>query len=246
MRGEHDERAAEREGTERDEPRLAEAPRQRADQPSLDARHHEPGEAQQQAGFARPVAASRLEEEGEGRLGLGRGEGQDEEQQDRDPRPPVAERLADRRAVERSPVLLPQRGVERRLGQLQPREEAGRERHRRRDEHRRAVAPVRKQPADRRTEDEAEAEAGADHAHAAGAALLGGDVGDVRRGRREVRAADAGERAADEEPGERGREAEHQQRGSLAEDRRHQDRPAGRARRTAGPRRGANTSCIAE
>ena len=65
-------------------------------------------------------------------------------------------------------------------------------------------------PAERRAEDEAHAEGGADEAHALGALLVRGRVGDVGLGRADVRAARAGDDARREEDPEAPREAEEE------------------------------------
>ena len=89
--------------------------------------------------------------------------------------------------------------AERDSGSRNERGDEVRERQRGREPRGGGVAPVAQKSANRRPEDEAEPERGANHAHAAGAILGRRDVGNERLRRRNVRAGDARQAARHEQ-----------------------------------------------
>jgi hypothetical protein len=93
-------------------------------------------------------------------------------------------------------------------------------------EERRARAERAEEAAERRPQDEADAEGRADQPEVLRALLGRGDVGDERVGRREGRPGHAGDRAAEEQPRERGGQAHHDVVDAERADREEQHRAA--------------------
>ena len=113
-----------------------------------------------------------------------------------------------------------------RFGQEEPRRHEVREAERRREPHRRLGRDAAQQAADRRAEDESQPERRAHQAHAAGAVLRRGDVGDVGLRGGNVRAGNAADDARDEQQHQRAGERERHVREAGAEQADQDDRLA--------------------
>ena len=157
------------------------------------------------------------------RLHPGDGEEREEERQHDQAEEAVLLELGPDAAVE----LRRQRGAHLRVGTLRlaedeegedqraEREAAGDEARQEIAMHAVIDADGRENPAERRPEDEAHAEGGADEAHPLGAVLFSRRVGDVRLRRSDVRAAGAGDHARDEQQREAVRDAEEKVAGAA-------------------------------
>ncbi len=177
------------------EPRLAEAARQLADGAALQRRQQHADIEKDPSDLLGPPAEAAIGPEREGGLHAGKGADGDEEEKNE----PPEHRALERAHHERHPAgALLHLALLGRAAFLESRRSDGkgdRGEERREECRSREIGAcrirARQKPADRRADREAEAERRADHAHALGAFLGRGHVGDVGLGRRDVAGAGA-------------------------------------------------------
>ena len=164
--------------------------RQAADQPALHHHQHDADIEEETADLLRAPAEAAIRPKRESGLHPGEGDRRQEEQDNKVPELRPGEGVLRQRqaagprrgaAILRRQTLLQQDDGEDQRDRREDRRRKGRARQRRR-----AGIRAGEQPADRRAEGEAQAEGRADHAHALGAVLLGGDVGDIGLRRRDI------------------------------------------------------------
>ena len=187
-----------------DETALSEARGQTADQPTLDEGRQNPGIGEDIAVLGRAPAEGALRPEGEGRFHAGEDEGHEEEQDDREAELRVAEPGGQRREPAQRPVSRngPMGGIqgfpERHHGEDQGQEGEAGGRQARPEEARGGRILPAQETADGRAQDEAQAEGGADEAHALGALLRGRHIGDIGLRRGDIARHDSRERPGGE------------------------------------------------
>ena len=211
--------------TGNDQPTLAKALRQPPDEPTLDDSAENPGVDEEPGDGRHGVAEAQLGELSEGGLEVGEGEDGEEDHHQAETDQRIGQGFGQAPQIERAAASLRFSLRVEGLGQPRQDEQEGDQRGRRRSDPRQPRRHRHQEGTDRRSEDETEAESGADQPHALGPVLGTGDIGDDRLRGRDVAARYTVDDARGEEHPQRAGDSEEHVAQRRAEERDQQHRP---------------------